>query len=682
MFEFWIDGVKYADPLNWNEFTETIEYDDTLNIFVFKFENKLKFSGGAYKYLYNLRNSGGICSVVDIEVKKQCQDGGIFSTVMTGKLFIADCLFSINKCIVECSVHDDNYTSLIFNNKDIKVALEGWYTKNGLSVQSLGTPLPNLGLTYLNDSNYLAQFPNLFDPSNGSRFDSQDARFFFIHDAFKYLVAFLTDYQCDFKSDYLDYTIPITTENEKVRNLMFGLGSNLRNWGLNLQVPTQISFEELFKEVNRLYPIVLTIEYDITGKPIIRIEDADYFRQSTTSVVLNNLPDVKEKSDNSLLFGSVKVGSKSATYDSLLHTYVPIRNITFAEENYYLNGECNTATTKDLFGSWLDDTNIIEEITISDRSNTSYDSDIIFMEVDPISGFFSAIYNALDTVNYDDATNYHYNNNLLNVNVVRRNRFHNNVSIPSGIGINLDNNSTSATVVNLSTAVDCASGVPPAIQVSAYQPLVFNIDNVSVFNGTKYTALDSGFYAFFYDLSYQIDLYSGGACPATIMNRNVIVTTKVERYNASNVLQETQLFSDTLRNAVGNYDYSFAPVFSMLANDYIVMSSSYASEPTDFSQDSGCQVQMFLGSSIATFRTTATANGSENIGDNYVCNIITFNYPIAEQPYQTIRSNIYKMIDWNIDGTNNRSAWIKRIVRNISSSQTEWELISDINNSQ
>ena len=46
MFEFWIDGVKYADPLNWKEFTESIEYDDQLNVFLFKYETKLKFSGG------------------------------------------------------------------------------------------------------------------------------------------------------------------------------------------------------------------------------------------------------------------------------------------------------------------------------------------------------------------------------------------------------------------------------------------------------------------------------------------------------------------------------------------------------------------------------------------------------------------------------------------------------------
>jgi len=686
MFEFWIDGVQYADPLNWKEFTESIEYDDQLNVFLFKYETKLKFSGGLYSYIYNTRNSGGICGVLDVVVKKSCSDSGTMLQIFKGKIFIADCQFFIDKCMVECSIHDDSYASLLFNNKGIKVMLEGLTTKNGLK----GNTVLNLGLTYINTPNYLPQSITMFHPVGGAAIPGQDLRIYYLHDVFNYLVAFLTDFQCTFKSDFLNYSLPITTENEKVRNLTITTGYNIRVYSTNAQIPPFITFQELFEEVNRLYPITLSIDYDSTGKPIIVIEDADYYRQSTSSISLTNLSNVQEKSDNALLYGSIRVGSISEPYSGGLGTYVPTKDIIFSEENYYLNGECNTSTVKNLFGEYSADTNVIQACFIS--YSTDYDNNIIFIEADPTTGLVSSVYTAIKTANYDNVSNYHYNDNLFNINVVRRNHFHNSIANSSiggvGAAVDLTNNSLTPTgVIALDYMFNCGSVVAVPAQTSAYAGLTFTVDNAAVFNGLKYTASVSGSYGFNYELSYNAVVFSSGGCPTTIMNRKFTVSTEVLRYNSLNVLQETQTFDDVERNSIGVYRYDFQPSFTMLAGDYIQARSTYTSEPLDYTIASGCWVRMFLGSPVVgIFETTVTPRNSGvnsfNNGKDFVCNIITFNAPLSETDYSTLKLNINKALTYNTDGVKNKKAWIKRITRTLATSEMDYELISNITNSQ
>lgn len=681
MFEFWIDGIKYADPLNWKDFTETIEYDDQLNVFLFEYKNSLNFSGDAYNYLYNKRNTGGVCYIADIVVKKQCAPGGSMLEIFAGKIFVADCTFFINKCIVECSIQDNNYSALLFNNKDIKLGMELTESKNGV-------PIPVSSL-YLNSSGYLRNFINMFNPTNGAVIGGQDIRMYFPHDAFAYLIYFLTDGQVGFKSNYLNYLTPITKESEKVRQLMFTTGYNIRVYSLNIQKDVIISFQDLFTEINKKYPIFISVEYDSTGKPIIRIEDADYYRSLTsTSVTLNNVPEVKEKSDNSLLFGSVRIGGQTAKYTAGLHSYIPTKDITFQEENYYLNGECNTSTDKDLYGNYIVDSNIIQELFITNTSNTSYDTDIVFIEVNPTTGASSAIYNAIATANYNDLTDYHYNDSLLNINIVKRNRFHGDTSNGIGGGITLLNNSTTpAGSVFLGSQFNCASGVPVSAQTGSASDLLFTIDNIAVFNGTKYTSLVSGSFTFFHNLSYKVDLYSDAGCPTSFLNRRFNIVTNVKRFNAANVLQETQVFTDTAASATGTYNYSFTSSFSMIAGDYIKAESYYVSVPVDYTLPSGISVTMLSGSpTIGIFNTLSTptsagVNSSSN-GFNYACNIITFDFPIPEQTYNTLKANIAYAVAWNIDGTNNKTSWIKSVSRTLATSETQWELIGTITNSQ
>ncbi len=685
MFEFWIDGVRYQDPLNWKDFKESIEFDDQLKVFIFKYENKLRFSGDAYAYLYSKRGTNGICYVADIIIKKSCANGTP-KQIVKGKIFVSDCLFFINNCIVECSIHDDNYSALLFNNKDIKVQFEQFWSKNHVIGNDTTV---GLGLTYLNTvTTQMKQQINYFNPITGALVGGQDTSIYYLHDAFNYLVGFLTDGQCTFRSNYLDWTQPIVTEADKVKQLVITTGYNIRVYGTNTQIPLAVTFDELFKEVNRLYAIVLYIEYDSLGNPVIVIEDEASVRQDANLITLNSVPDVREKADNALLFGSIRIGSPSTAYISSIHSYPPAPNISFGEENMYLNGECNTATQKDLFGQFVCDSNIIQELTLTNTSNTGYDSNIFFIEVDPASVTFGGVYNAIKTANYDDPTKYHYNDSLLNVNVVDRTLLHNSVSNSVGLsGTNLTNYSTGVTSsVLLGSHYNCASGVPVLPQTSAYSDLNFIIDNAVVFDGINYTALEDGSYSFIYQVQYSIENYIA-LCYSTTINREVTITNIVRRYNSLNVLQETKTYTGTTRFSAGSYLETFSPTFAMETGDYIKASSSFTSEPIVYTVNSACKVTMnLIAGSLVFFQATSTPtyNGQITASDslNYLCNIINFNYPIDETSFDILKSSIFNSILFNTDGIANKKAWIKRVTRTTSTSETEWELISNVNNSQ
>lgn len=686
MFEFWIDSVLYDSPLNWKEFTETIDYDDQLNVFLFKYENKLNFSGSAFNYLYTTRNNGGICGVSELIIKKKCSDGASMLQIFKGSIFLSDCTFFINRCIVECSIHDNNYSAKVFNNKSIAVQLQLSESKNGVTMPNEGGGY-YAGQFYLNEANYLQNFVYLFNPANGAFVDGVYMKIYLLHDVFNYLVYYLTDGECSFRSDTLNYLLPIVTEQDKIKNISITNGLIMRRYVAGFEVPPVVTFEQLFKEVNKKYPIMISVEYETSGKPIIRIESTDFYRQDTPSITINNVDNVKEKSDNALLYGSIKVGSQNDVYDATLHSYIPVPFIQFGTEHYYLTGLCNTATEKDLYGEYVCDTNVVEELIVTNVTNSNFDSTIIFLEITPSTGTISAIYDCVKTANYNDPTKYHFNDNLLNINVVKRNKFLTNISnAVAGLGTTLANDSTITLPIALGSKYDCAAGSPPVAQTSAHQTLnTFNIDNGTVFDGTNYTAVVAGYYSFQERVCYSSFKATGGACPPATMNRKFTLTTLVKRYNVSSVLQETLTFTDADRTSVGNFSYDLDYSFIMNIGDYCYSESYYVSQPVDYTLDSGVSVIVF-NSSCGYLTTTATpnngVNNSANSGLNYVSNIITFNHSIPEQQYQLMKGAIYNSIQFNIDGVNNKLAWIKNTSRTLATGEMTWNLISNITNSQ
>ena len=207
MFRFYFDGNEVENPINWDDFEENIVRDDTIKGLLPRYDIKLQFVGDAYNYLYSLKQQSGYCNLVDLRIDYKC--GSNYETILNGYIFISDCKFNRNRCLVECPVTDDNFGARIYNNKNIKTELNTGKSKNGEDITVA--------------TEYEVEF---FKPSDGTYYATK-RKGVFIYDAFRYLIDFMTDGLVGFESDYLDYT-QLPLGDVTARNTVVFLGEEIR----------------------------------------------------------------------------------------------------------------------------------------------------------------------------------------------------------------------------------------------------------------------------------------------------------------------------------------------------------------------------------------------------------------------------------------------------------------------
>jgi len=408
MFNFYLDDVLVSDPLDWDKFSEVIERDDTTKALILKYSTRLTFADDGYDVILAKKLSSGLCSYINIRIDYSCDNGGTFENLVTGIMYIADITFRLGKCLAECSVEDDNFTSLIFNNKNLKVRImygePTFPSKNGVAIAGAKK----------------IQTVLVYNPADGSLpFIDTFPFAVTVYDTFDYLVRFLTDDRVGFASDYLDYHLPVTTQLEKVRYLTYFNGFNLRFFDESTgNVPPITSFQELFDEVNKLYPIGIIVERNADGKPILRIESEEYFKNASAILSFPNIPEIEESIDNSLLYSSVDIESQVAEYDTGIHSFPPTPQRNWGPESYYLAGQCNVDHTLKLNSGFILDSNIMQELMFTNRTNTTYDDTGFFMEAEYIHD--SPLAFEAWAFSNPSPPGKHYNENLLNVHVLER----------------------------------------------------------------------------------------------------------------------------------------------------------------------------------------------------------------------------------------------------------------------
>ena len=230
----------------------------------------------------------------------------------------------------------------------------------------------------------------------------------------------MTDGLVGFESDYLDYT-QLPLGDVTARNTVVFLGEEIR-------VPSQdktasISFNDLFKEVDKKYPIGFTVITGSDGRPTIKIENADYFYGTGNSITIQNIEDLSESFDNEILYSKVIFGGTTADYNATLHSFGQVQFLGFKEEEYHLTGECNIDKALDLKGEYIVDTNIIEEMVQTNTSSDTYDDDTFFVEC----RYYDAT--TVQAIAYEDlvtnaATPAYYNGMFANNKVAERYNLH------------------------------------------------------------------------------------------------------------------------------------------------------------------------------------------------------------------------------------------------------------------
>lgn len=666
MFRFYFNGTEVNDPINWDDFEENIVRDDTIKGLLPKYDIKLKFDAGAYDFLYSLKASTGYCNLVELRIDYKCGDQ--YETVLNGYIPISDCRFNRNRCVVECQVIDDNYGARIFNNKNIKTELNTGKSKNG------------------EDITVATEYDiELFKPSDGTYYATK-RKGVFVYDAFRYLIDFMTDGLVGFESDYLTYNTN-SLGDVTARNIVVFLGEEIRV--ASQSKTANISFNDLFKEVDKKFPIGFTIITGSDGRPTVKIEEADYFFGVSNGVTISDIADLEESFDNELLYSKVIFGGTTADYNATLHSFGQAQFLGFAEEEYHLTGECNIDKALDLKGDYIIDTNIIEEMVQTNTSSDTYDEDTFFIEC----RYYDAA--TVQAIAYENlvtnaATPAFYNGMFANNKVAERYNLQGNIAqYLGGNDVGFRASTTFSQLVANHT--NAASTTPVTIQ-STTSKAIFNDDstspnydaagNYSTVN-YRYTSSSNGQYLF--KIRVQIDAQT----PTNVgfdYNRSWRVTVAFRRYNSSNTLLEDNLYyfpSETglYQNAgLGTFVNDPSHIMYLDTGDYAEIWLTLESQPTNHQLASNGQYY-FAGE----FYTEATVTGGgiyeETDPKDYYVSRFEFNRPLDYTTFKLLKTDLSQSMTINHDGTTNVTAWIRKLDRKFSTGECKFELISNLNNS-
>lgn len=414
MFRYYLNSIQVNEPSNWKDFEEGIEYDLENNTFLYNYSTLLKFNGGrAYdELLFQWENN--TCSYIPFSIEQKIC--GEWKTVFIGNVFVADIVLNTNLCTVECNVTDNGYLALINNNKSIEIYIDetsAMYSKNGVSMASL-----NIQYFPLRPTN----------PATGVGNSAMLCQALTIYDCFKFLIAYLTDLKVSFKSDLLDTSKSISRPVDRIKKLNLTTGYNLYygGGGFTNTEPPKISLQRLITEISRFYQIGYYVEYDSNGNATFVLEDLDWFLNNTSVLSYTAVKSIEQKNATNVYYSNIQIGGNSSDYDenTYIYKFQEEETYTFGEEAYYFGGVCNIDKTLNLQGSFIVDHNTLQSTQFNtaqgviDAFNT-YRERIFLIETSLPCQVLSTVYLYDVTANTNNSY-YHYNDNLLNSNVLRR----------------------------------------------------------------------------------------------------------------------------------------------------------------------------------------------------------------------------------------------------------------------
>ena len=330
MLKVILNGVECVNqPIGAADLNERLYYSEILKGYFLEISGTLTFFNEDYEILRDIFDTN-YCDEISIEILKVEENELVFR----GLIKISDIEWDKIKSQAVCEIVDDSFMAKIDNNKKIKFRLGVAKSKNGLDISSKTTITTTL---------------NFFSPLTGRYFDEEAAGLepafrsgMFLYDAFKFLVAAMTDDTVDFDSDYLRYNIGtpnIGTEAAwtciiNALELKTGSGAD-----------TLISFEELYQDVQNLLNLAISVERQTNGRPLVRIEDYDFYKQQDSNVYFTSVDSLIERIKAENQFSRIIIGCSSTPKD------YPLPAVPLAyqyQEEYHLKGQCNIDSEFDL----------------------------------------------------------------------------------------------------------------------------------------------------------------------------------------------------------------------------------------------------------------------------------------------------------------------------------------------
>ena len=345
---FTLDGSVY-DGVNAENFSITVAEEPTLGYRYVSYDNDLQFTGAAYAYLNGLITGSCGCDLVEVRVDYKC--GGTFTMLCTGYIILAECNADLDRCQITTKLYDNTFSTLINNNKAIPFSTGSELTKNQQPIVP-----PTMFVI------------DLFVPATGVYDTTNFAYGVRVEDAFIHLVGCMTD-------NRVDVSAPVFASGD-YEWLMLLNGRQIL--APQQQVPTLITFEQLFVSLRNKLNISLSTTIQANGRPLLTIDYADNINALPVNASLVDVSGVRRKQDTAQLYSTVGLGNREmleqwqCNNGDTACTFAQTPFFGFREESFGLIGNCNRDTELDLVvNDVVFDTNVIEDIFV--WGNQSYE---------------------------------------------------------------------------------------------------------------------------------------------------------------------------------------------------------------------------------------------------------------------------------------------------------------------
>lgn len=566
-FSVWLDGQQFPAPTDWDKFTQELERDFDTRTISEKFRLTLTLTGGAHRYMADKYASEGFCAEVAIAIDQQCVGGAI--RVLTGKIILSDCVWTLTACKVECSVVDDGIGACIHSNRKVSVSPLSDRSKNNKPI----TPVVPLSLT-------------MFKSADGADISGTRRAFDWMA-AIGHALAYISDGSVTVTSDWWD-GLP---DEERIA---IAYGAELRT--TSFEMPRlDYTFDDLFTEVAKRYN--LWMHPTVSGGVVsLRIEpEATFLAMTDEAASMLALPDLKRSIDLDRLYATVRVGSEDAIKNiDGTHPlpYIPLMG--FVDEAFHFTGVCNTDAELDLVGKWIADTNAIKAMV--EDGDDGFDSKWFIIQYD--RGTARATQGTYFNLG---APPYLYNERMINSAVLLR------YPLPGPVGANygatFDDSflarRTFPTNAGETSQASFNADFPPYTQGpflmrfdNDYDAPGFDANNTWG-NGTvqgspvsladsRFTATGTGYYTFTGEMPWRISKFRPkmvliGFPPYPAWRAiGIIRTFTAKVYDASNnLLSSVTVDSPMTRYIPGDYVDTLAVGLSLQPGNYVTFSSGW-----------------------------------------------------------------------------------------------------------
>lgn len=317
MFRVVLDGIEISDPEGLDGLETVIEYEDKTGFITCKTTNTLTFFGGGYEIIKNKINSDGYCTRLPIRIYQDCSDGN-FELIVEGVIILTDAVIEPCKCMAKVKIVDNNITSYIENNQEIKIDPNSNRTKS--SDEDNLTPLTSKTISMIMTGSGVNAGDN-----------QRDVEFYELNDWISHTISFISDNNLGFKSDFLSslpYCIGITSP------------SNIRGEDRD----SFFCFLDVYDFLRKRYNLVL---FHDGGN--ICIEQLSTIEEAPVNLTVECISDLEVSVDTSRLFGRVRAGNNNEEGGQELNVNLPNAScIQHRRETFTVGTDCNTRSSLDL----------------------------------------------------------------------------------------------------------------------------------------------------------------------------------------------------------------------------------------------------------------------------------------------------------------------------------------------